>query len=54
MLLLCCKIRENLLGTFHKCFKQDYVKVIWTLLLSMVDCNQLSVLVNAQSLETEK
>lgn len=39
--------------TSHQRFEQDCVKVIWALLLSVVDCDEVSVLVDAQSLETQ-
>lgn len=40
--------------TSHQSFKQDRVKVIRALLLSVVDSDEVSVLVNAQSLKPQK
>lgn len=40
--------------TSHQSFKQDCVEVIRALLLSVVDGDEVSVLVNAQSLIREK
>lgn len=40
--------------TSHQSFKQDRVKVIRALLLSVVDGDEVSVLVNAQSLKPQK
>lgn len=53
--LKCCQFSqcEWVLCTSHQCFEQDCIKIIWALLLSMVDCDKVPVLVNTQSLGTQ-